>query len=337
MTEKLSLSPQSIIECLNTHYGIAVTSLILLPLGADMRASVFKAETGSGPAYFIKLKQGHHYDMSVTLLALLQASGIQQIIPPVKTIDGELTRHINNFTLTVYPFVEGQNGFCYNLTDDQWVTLGMVLRQVHAFEVPPSLKNRIRKENYSPKWREAVRTLNSHIEKDVTGDEAALKLQTFMREHRSEIHRLVNRAEALSQKVQEQSPEFVLCHSDIHGGNVLIDGNGTFYIVDWDEPIMAPKERDLMFIGGGVANVWNNQREEEFFYMGYGKVDINRVILAYYRHERIVEDIAEYAQALLLTTTGGEKRPEMYQQFRSMFDPNGVVDIAFNTDERDRA
>ena len=69
---------------------------------------------------------------------------------------------------------------------------------------------------------------------------------------------------------------------------------------------MAPKERDLMFIGGGVANVWNNPHEEEFFYKGYGKTKINRLILAYYRHERIVEDIAEYGQALLLTTAGGE-------------------------------
>lgn len=31
---------------------------------------------------------------------------------------------------------------------------------------------------------------------------------------------------------------------------------------------MAPKERNLMFIGGGVANVWNNPREEKFFYKG---------------------------------------------------------------------
>ena len=81
----------------------------------------------SGQSYFVKLKRGHHYDMSVTILALLQASGIQQIIPPIKTIDGELTQHIDDFTLTVYPFVNGQNGFCYNLTDDQWVTLGKVI------------------------------------------------------------------------------------------------------------------------------------------------------------------------------------------------------------------
>ena len=60
---------------------------------------------------------------------------------------------------------------------------------------------------------------------------------------------------------------------------------------------MAPKERDLMFIGGGVANTWNNPREEEFFYKGYRKININRV------------------------------------KFMSMFEPGGVVDIAFKTDE----
>jgi spectinomycin phosphotransferase len=83
--------------------------------------------------------------------------------------------------------------------------------------------------------------------------------------------------------------------------NVLIDEKGSIYIVDWDQPVMAPKECDLMFIGGGVANVWNNPHEEEFFFKGYGKTKINMPILAYYRHERIVEDIAEYTQEFLLT------------------------------------
>ena len=62
------------------------------------------------------------------------------------------------------------------------------------------------------------------------------------------------------------------------------------------------------------------------FYKGYGKTDINTLILAYYRHERIVEDIAVYGEALLLTSAGGDAdRSEMYNQFMDMFEPNGVV------------
>jgi ribosomal protein S18 acetylase RimI-like enzyme len=45
-----------------------------------------------------------------------------------------------------------------------------------------------------------------------------------------------------------------------------------------------------------------------------------------------VEDIAEYGQALLLTPDGGEDRVEMFKQFKGMFEPNGVVDIALKTD-----
>lgn len=332
MIQKQSITSQNIIDCLKTNYGLEVTKLTFLPLGADMNASLYKAETSTGKSYFLKLKQGHHSDVSVTLLALLQASGIQQIIPPLKTIAGKLTQKLKEFTLIIYPFIDAQNGFYRHLTDDQWVTLGKVLKKVHELNLPPSLKEQIRKETYSSKWRELVRSLDAHVG-NLKGDEIALKLQSFMIEHGAIIQRLINRAEALCQKIKEQSPECVLCHSDIHAGNVLIDGNGDLYIVDWDEPIMAPKERDLMFIGGGVANVWNNPREEELFYQGYGNTNINKFILAYYRHERIVEDIAEYCQKLLLTSDGGEDRSKMYKQFIDMFEPNGVVDIAFKTDE----
>ena len=127
-----------------------------------------------------------------------------------------------------------------------------------------------------------------------------------MKEHMPTIQRLVDRAEQLGQKAAKINRlNSCLCHSDIHGGNVLMDENDIIYIVDWDEPIMAPKERDLMFIGGGVANVWNKPHEEEFFYKGYGKTEINMTILAYYRHERIVEDIARLKSAVTSNYRGG--------------------------------
>ena len=80
---------------------------------------------------------------------------------------------------------------------------------------------------YSPKWREAVRSLYVHIEAQPIGDEIALKLLKFMKENMPAIRRLVDRAEQLGQKLQGRSTKFVLCHSDIHGGNVLLNGNDT--------------------------------------------------------------------------------------------------------------
>lgn len=331
MIEKQSLSDQRIIDCLNTNYGIEVVTFTCLPLGADINASVYKAVAQDQSSYFVKLKQGHHHDISVAIVELLQEAEVQ-IIPPVKTILGQRTQPIEDFTIIVYPFVEGQDGFNRHLTGDQWLKLGMSLRQIHKIEVPQLIQNRIRREAYSSKWRETVRSLYIHIEAESIQDEMALKLSNFLRQNMIIIRRLVDRAEQLAHKIRDQSSKFVLCHSDIHGGNVLIDENDAIYIVDWDDPIMAPKERDLMFIGGGVANVWNKPHEEALFYKGYGKSEINTEILAYYRHERIVEDIALYVQGLLLTTTGGEDRPVMYKQFIDMFKPNGVIDLAFKTD-----
>ncbi len=333
MLVKQPLSDQLIIDCLNTNYNIKVIRLTFLPLGADMNASVYKVEAHDQSSYFVKIKRGHHHDIGIAVVGLLIDAGIQQIIPPVKTTNSQLTQYIDDFTIIVYPFIEGQDGFSRNLTNEQWLTFGKVLRQVHEINIPSSILHQIRQETYSPKWREIIRLLYTHIEAKPIGDEIALQLLAFMRKNTQAIHRLVDRSEQLAKIIQNESPKFVLCHSDIHGGNILIDGNNTIYIVDWDDPIMAPKERDLMFIGGGIANVWNKSHEEALFYKGYGKTEINMTILAYYRHERIVEDITLYGQNLLLTMAGGENRAEMYKHFIAMFEKNGVVDIAFKTNE----
>ena len=333
MIEKSPLSEQRIIDCLKMNYGIEVATLTFLPLGADMNASVYKAQTHNQSSYFIKLKRGHHHDISAIIIELLRNAGIQQIIPIVKTSHGEATQHMGDFTLTVSPFVEGRDGFSRDLTDDQWITLGKVMKQIHEINVPLSIQAKIRRESYSPKWRQAVQSLYPLVESEPSGDMIAVSFLTFMKKHMASIYRLVDRAEQLAQMAQDQPSQYVLCHSDLHGGNILIDENDAIYIVDWDDPILAPKERDLMFIGGGVANLWNKPREEELFYKGYGDAEVNRALLAYYRHERIVEDIALYGQQLLLTTAGGQDRMDWFEQFITQFDPQGVVEIAFKTDE----
>ena len=330
MSDRPFLSNQRISDSLATNYGIKVSELTWLALGADLNSSVYKVLAQDGQTFFLKLKRGHQA-VSFTIMELLRAAGIRQIIFPLRNKAGELCQAIEAFTLIVTPFMTGQDGFSRKLSDEQWVTFGRMMKQVHACHIPSALQKQLRRETFSPLWRAAVRELYTQIDAGISGDEITARLVFFMKKNSDTILKIVARAAALSQQVQENLPDFVLCHADIHGGNVLLDDASALYVVDWDDPIMAPKERDLMFIGGGVASVWNDADEEKLFYQGYGSRAVNLPLLAYYRHERIVEDIALFGQQLLLTTTGGENRAVSYQQFLAQFEPNGVVDIAIAT------
>lgn len=325
---------QIIINCLKTYYLIEVAMLHLLPLGADMNASVYKVQSSDQKSYFVKIRRGHPDDISVAILELLQSAGIREIIFPIKTTGGDLTQKFDGFTLIVYPFVEGQDGFARSLNHRQWVQFGKILRHIHDIKVPQSVQSRIRREDFSPKWRDAVGSLYAQIENIQINDDTALKLRKLLKDHKATIDQLVNCAEQLSQKLQNKPLQFVLCHSDIHGGNILLSDNDTFHIVDWDDPMMAPKERDLMFVGGGVGNVWNQPHEEKLFYEGYGKAAVDQTILAYYRFERIVEDIALYVQELLFSMENNNDREQMYKHFVDMFECNGVIELAFRTYQR---
>jgi spectinomycin phosphotransferase len=327
------ISDQSIIDCLNKDYSLPVITLTLLPLGADMDGWVYQATAHNQSSFFVKLKRGHHHDIPIALVALLHHAGIQEIISPIKTTHGQWFQHMGEYSLIVYPFIEGQNGFSRALSNQQWFTLGKVLRQLHGIELPSSIEKGIRRETFSPEWRERVRSLYNAIETIEIVDEVAIKLLASMKNNEQAIHRLVDQAEFLAKILQNELPPFVLCHSDIHAGNILIAENNSMYIVDWDEPIMAPKERDLMFIGGGVGNVWNIPSEEAIFYQGYRETTINKKLLAYYRNERIVEDIALYGQAILSTTSESKDKHVMLAHYTDMFEPQGVIEIALNTDD----
>jgi spectinomycin phosphotransferase len=322
---------QWLIRTLNSSYGIQISVVERLFAGADMHATTYKASAMDGSDYFIKLKPADQSEASTTILSLLQSNGIQQLILPIPAISGPALLRSGNHTLVCYPFVSGQNGFTQTLTDNQWLSLGKTLRQVHSLDVPAALQKQLRRETFSPKWREAVRSLFKALDYGVQGDDITLSLARFMLVNRVTIESLLSGAEQLSQQLQQQPWEPVLCHADIHGGNVLLAEDGSLYLVDWDEPMMAPKERDLMFIGGGVGNVWNKPDEVKLFYQGYGETTVDHALLAYYRHERIVEDIALYGQEILLESKGVQDKAEMVKQFIAMFEAGGAVEIALNT------
>jgi len=311
-------SENEILNLFKLHYNLKIQSIQLLELGADMNALTYKANTDS-QSYFVKMKIGNHEEAHLTLLHFLHTAGLEEIIYPVKTTNGNLISQFDQFKMIVYPFIEGKNGFEQSLTKNQWIKLGVALKKIHSLPIPSPIKNQLRTESYSSQWREAVKDLLLKVGHDSSKNEIAISFKNYFKNKIDIINRLVVSAEQLSKQINHDEKNNVLCHSDIHPGNVLLSAE-ELYIVDWDEAITAPKERDLMFIGGGVGNVWNSPIEVEYFYEGYGKADIDETILNYYRHERILEDIAIYANDLSNLIS--------FNYFKSMFETNGVIDIA---------
>jgi len=334
MLEKPDLQDERIITCLQDEYGLHVVQVTFLPLGADFNTAVYRVVAEDGTPYFLKLRSGLFDETSVTLPKFLSDRGIEQIIAPLTTTTGQLWASLPAFKVILYPFIEGRNGYEVILSDRQWSEFGAAIRDLHTAAVPPALLSRIRPESYSPRWREIVKTFLGRIEDEGFDDPVAGELAAFLRARRAEVLDLVRRAEWLAQALQARSPEFVLCHTDVHAGNILIANNDAFYIVDWDDPILAPKERDLMFIGGaqGFAG-YTAQEEESLFYRGYGPTQIDPIGLAYYRFERIVQDIAVYCEQLFLTSEGGEDRAQSLHYLKSSFLPNGTIELAYQSDK----
>ena len=236
--------------------------------------------------------------------------------------------------MILYPFVAGHNGYEVTFSDRQWAVFGTALKRIHTASVPPMLKQYIQQETYSPQWREIVKKFLKDMAHDAFADLVAIKLAAFLQTKRDEILDLVARTERLALTLQVQAPKLIVCHSDLHAGNILIAANDAFYIVDWDNPILAPKERDLMFIGGGQGFVGHTPQEEEIlFYRGYGQTQIDPIALAYYRYERIIQDIAVYCEQIFLSDEGGEDREQALSYLASNFLPSGTIEITYQSDK----
>ncbi|HAU1273014.1 TPA: phosphotransferase, partial [Legionella pneumophila] len=216
-----NIPDQQLIKLLKVYYGIDIHAVQLIVGGADMNAFGYKADSESN-SYFVKLKYGHHDEINLSIIRLLHDSGIKEIIFPIYTRDAKLFQQIDHFKIIVYPFIDAPNGFTQNLTEKQWQQLGKVLRQIHETSVPTAIQQRLRKETYSPKWREMVRSFYNKIGFDDSDDQITADFKSFFNQKIDSIHRLVDSSEELSKKIQLDLDKYVLCHSDVHAGNVLV-------------------------------------------------------------------------------------------------------------------
>jgi spectinomycin phosphotransferase len=256
MREPPAIPSEHIAETLREAYGLDVVRLEFLPLGYDSSAAVYKATTEDGRDYFAKLKLNGVYDLSVAVPRFIRAAGVPEAIAPLPAADGSPWGTVDGAALLLYPFVAGEQGSQVEWHDTMWTAYGDVMRRIHAAQPTDALTAMLPREDFVPnqQWHGVIKQLSAEIAVNAYDDPFSRELASFWRERQAQIDGIVERAEALGRRLQAQPPPFVLCHADLHRNNLLITPEGALHVVDWDQPMFAPRERDLMFALAGVAD-----------------------------------------------------------------------------------
>lgn len=324
------IEDQALISTVECAYGFKINTMRFLPLGADFNTAVYRLETQHKTSFFLKLRRKVFHESSVLVPKYLADCGFPWVIAPIAKGHKQLWTKLADFKAILYPYVEGVNGVAKPLSEPQWHAFGSATKALHTTEFPSHIAKSIPKETFSAQTAKALKQTLKHLEKMKSTDTVALALGEFLQTQEKILLKLIHHTTLLAQTLRLASLDVVLCHADIHPWNLLIDQNDRLYIIDWDTLIYAPKERDLMFIGAGIADTGLSESEEKaLFYQGYGDTHINHNALAYYRVERILQDIAEYCEHILDIEQNAADRVESLEHIKMNFLDNRTIARAF--------
>jgi len=314
---------------LHENYSISANVIEFLPVGNDSSAWAYRVDAENKSSYFLKIRKEISNRAGLFVPRFLKDSGIEQVVAPLSTKTQELWVDVDGFVFILYPFIAGNEARKVGMTDVQWMEFGSTLKQIHSTELTTYILQYVKRESFIPKWGNPAKLLHKQVNTRDYDDPYQKQLAIFWKGNNEKIQTLIKRAEILGKRLQPASLEFVLCHADIHTANILITQKQNMFIVDWDDTLFAPKERDLMFVLGADAI---HTREEQMFFDGYENMKLDQLALAYYRYEWCVQEIGDFGERVFLMKDAGEStKKDSVEGFMKLFSRGDVVETAFNT------
>lgn len=282
---------------LSGAWGLPSPHVEPLTRGADRASRLYQVRDSSGARWILKWRSGPVNHGALRLPHFMRGNGEQAFPAPSPTIEGELHVALSNGYLALLPLIDGHDGFERPLDADAWRQLGRALRALHDAQLPDDLRRGLPQETFSARSCAALRATLPQIHA-AGGDPLLRRLSRLLRRQRESLAWLLDRSEALARRLRRRDLPCVACHGDIHAGNVLVDCGNRLHLLDFDTLQLAPRERDLMFIGAGVAGRWQTARECAPFHEGYGPLRPDPTAIAFFRCERIVADVLDYCRQI---------------------------------------
>ncbi len=284
MSKQPGMPEEQLRACLQDTYELYPVTLTFLPLGRDYDAGIYHVESEQGTAYALKVTSRPLYEPRCLVPRYLCDQGIASVVAPIPSRSGALWTQLSNWTVILYPWISGESSLT-GMTNEQWKQVGIIFQRIHQVRLSPGGFASLRKETFDPtqyvRWVRAFTTQPSYTQVPGASERA---LRASWVAHESTIHTVVTSLEKLAAVLKERPVPYVICHGDLHARNLIRNRAGQVFVIDWDEVMLAPKERDFLFVRPPHA---------EAFWEGYGQVEIDWVALTYFLWERVVQDLIE--------------------------------------------
>ncbi|MGY0007678.1 phosphotransferase enzyme family protein [Micromonospora sp. I033] len=310
-------------------FGLTLVTATPVDLGADPAAALWRATARDGHAYAVKLTGGGT-PAGTAVAAELARRGVPGVPAPLATRNGRLAAVHDGRRLTVVPWVSDSPAPAGGIRPAHWRGYGAVLAAVHATPVTGELAGLPREDHTHATVGAAVRETDRRLRAvPDDADRWTREAAEGWRAAAGDLARLLDAVDRLGARLRDRPAELVLCHGDPHLGNLLLGPDGQVWLIDWDDAVLAPRERDLMMVlGGGPAFAPGGRVDEAAFRAGYGPVTPDPVRLAYHLGVRALDDMWSWSAEAADPDRPEAQRVRALRIAAGLLSPSGLVSLA---------
>lgn len=230
-----------------------------------------------------------------TVQALYYEFGITQMTPPpLRGSTGQYINTLRDCTAVLIKYIEGTPAYQTPLDDQRQRQLGALIGRIHRSKLHP--RERPMTEDFWPDLPGLLRRiLDEAISPTRRYAPYHLKvlriIQTILPRIEARLAEFLHLQKLLRDDIGLQD-EFVVCHGDPSGGNVILTPDDSIALIDWDAPLFAPRERDLFFVRHQPAVM-------EGYHKVVGEVMLRPDVLRFYQLQWDLGEIVDYGTRIL--------------------------------------
>ncbi len=294
MKDEPLLDRSELMAHIRREYALDIVTLTFLPNG--FASHCYIALAADGLRYFVKicaltpigLRFAEQLDVWLPLLWAMHQQQLFSRVPlPVTTVRGAFKSYFDGMAFAVMHFIEGELlGFSTRPSDDLLAQIARAMGSIHQSTGKLDI-SAVSVEQFAIPFeadlQQALVVLETITARDSWGKQA---LRDLLLSRRAELQGQLDRLHELQQWARAHPTPLVLCHTDMHGNNLILDQQGAIHVIDWETPLLAPPEQDMFF----------HARDRFDFFLDHyeqvrGPVQLDSLRFGFYFYRRNLEDM----------------------------------------------